>query len=268
MLITTTAQAPSEICDAEPAVIVPSLENAGRSLAERLGGGVAADALVLGDHDRVAPALRDLDRHDLVVEDAVLPGLGGPLVGAGGERVLLLAGEVGAGDVALLGQRAHRLVGELVAEGVVGHRVDQRGVAVLEALARLRQQVRRLGHRLHAAGDDDLVLAGADQLVGQRDRVDAGEADLVDRDRRDVHRDAGLDGGLAGGDLAGAGLDDLAHDHVLDLVAGDAGLLQRALDGDAAEVRGAKVLQAAEQPADRGARPGDDHGSGHGASSM
>ena len=32
LLITTTAQAPSEICEEEPAVIVPSLVNAGRSL--------------------------------------------------------------------------------------------------------------------------------------------------------------------------------------------------------------------------------------------
>ncbi len=32
LLITTTAAAPSEICDAEPAVMVPSLANAGRSL--------------------------------------------------------------------------------------------------------------------------------------------------------------------------------------------------------------------------------------------
>ena len=31
--ITTTAAAPSEICDADPAVTVPSAENAGRSLA-------------------------------------------------------------------------------------------------------------------------------------------------------------------------------------------------------------------------------------------
>ena len=60
---------------------------------------------------------------------------GGPLVRLGGERVLLLAGEVGAGGVAALGQVDHRLVGELVVERVVGHRVDQRGVAVLEALA-------------------------------------------------------------------------------------------------------------------------------------
>ena len=61
--------------------------------AERLGGGVAAHALVLGDHDRVALALRDRDRHDLVVEDAVLPGLGGLLVRGGRELVLLLAGQ-------------------------------------------------------------------------------------------------------------------------------------------------------------------------------
>ena len=155
------------------------------------------------------------------------------------------------------------LVGELVVERVVGHRVDQRGVAVLEALAGLRQQVRRLGHRLHAAGDDDLVLAGADQLVGHRDRVDAREADLVDRDRRDVHRDAAVDRRLAGGVLPGAGADDLAHDHVVDLVAGDAGLLERALDGDATEVGRREVLEAAEQAADRGAGPGDDDGSGH-----
>ena len=33
--ITTTAHAPSEICDAEPAVMVPSLLNAGRSRLKR-----------------------------------------------------------------------------------------------------------------------------------------------------------------------------------------------------------------------------------------
>ena len=69
--------------------------------------------------------------------------------------------------------------------------------------------------------------------------------------------------GLAGGDLAGAGLEHLAHDHVVDLVAGDAGLLQRGLDRDAAEVGGGLVLEPPEQPADRRASAGDDHGSGH-----
>ena len=79
LLITTTAPAPSEICDAEPAVMVPSLRTRAAA-AERLGGGVGADALVLGEHDRVALALRDLDRRDLLGEDAVLPGRGSLLV--------------------------------------------------------------------------------------------------------------------------------------------------------------------------------------------
>ena len=44
--MTTTAAAPSEICEADPAVMVPSLLNAGRSRDRRLDGRVGADALV------------------------------------------------------------------------------------------------------------------------------------------------------------------------------------------------------------------------------
>ena len=66
-----------------------------------------------------------------------------------------------------------------------------------------------------------VALAGTDQLVGQVDGVQARQADLVDGDGGHVHRDAALDRGLAGGDLAGAGLEDLAHDHVVDLLAAD-----------------------------------------------
>ena len=59
-----------------------------------------------------------------------------------------------------------------------------RHVAVLVSLPRAAQQVRRVGHRLHPAGDDDVELAGPDELVGQRDRVEPGQAHLVDRQRR------------------------------------------------------------------------------------
>ena len=263
LLITTTAAAPSEICDAEPAVIVPSLLKAGRSLDSDSAVVSPRTPSSCGDDDRVAPALRDLDRHDLVVEEAVLPGLGGALVGAGGELVLLLAGQLDALGVGLLGQAAHGLLGDLVVERVVRHRVDQRHVAVLEALARLRQQVGRVGHRLHAAGDHDLDLTGADQLVGHRDRVQAREADLVDGDRRQVQRQARGHAGGAGGVLAGPGQDDLAHDQVVDLLRRDAGLVECTLDGVAAELRGGQGLEASEQASDRGAGPGDDHGSGH-----
>src|SRR5680860_43148 len=59
------------------------LGEGGTELAKRLRGGVGTDPLVLGDNDRFTAALRDLDRDNLVVEHAILPGLRGALVRAG-----------------------------------------------------------------------------------------------------------------------------------------------------------------------------------------
>ena len=103
-------------------------------------------------------------------------------------------------------------------------------VAHPEAEAGAGQQVGRLAHRLHAAGDGDLGVAGADRLVGDAERAHARGADLVDRLRGDLLRDAALDLGLARGDLALAGLQDLAEDDLLDLLGVDAGALERRLD--------------------------------------
>ena len=89
-------------------------------------------------------------------------------------------------------------------------------------------------HRLHAAADRDLDVAGADRGVEDADRADARGADLVDRLRGDLLRDAGLDLGLARGDLPLAGLEHLAHHDVLDLVRLDAGALEGRLDRDPA----------------------------------
>ena len=47
-----------------------------------------------------------------------------------------------------------------------------------------------------------------------------------------------LTDGLAGRALAGAGLQHLAQDHLVDVGGGDAGALQRRLDGDLAQLRG------------------------------
>ena len=44
------------------------------------------------------------------------------------------------------------------------------------------------------------------------------------------HRDAGLHRGLARGHLARAGLEHLAHDHVVDLLGADAAARERGLD--------------------------------------
>ena len=74
-----------------------------------------------------------------------------------------------------LGERPHRLVGEYVVKTVVGHAVEHGDVAVLVSGTAVHQQVRRLRHGFLPAGDDDVELTGADQLIGQRDRVDAGQ---------------------------------------------------------------------------------------------
>lgn len=141
--------------------------------------------------------------------------------------------------------------------------IAQRHIAVFETLPALFEQVRCLAHRLLATGDDDLVLARPDQLVGEGDRVDARQAHLVQGQRGHVHRNTAGHCRLPSRDLARARGEHLPHDHVIDLLGRDATLLQRRLDREAAEVGPAEVLQPSEQPADRGTRTGDDHGSGH-----
>ena len=150
---------------------------------EGVGGRVAADALVGVEHDGVTPALRDRHRRDLLGEQAVLDGPCRPLVARRGQLVLRRPVEAGRRRV-LLGRAAHGELVEGAEQAVVGQRVDEGRVAVLEAGPAAGQQVRRLGHRLHAAGDDDLGLAGLDGEVGEVDRVETRQADLVDRRRR------------------------------------------------------------------------------------
>ena len=183
LLITTTAQAPSEICEAEPAVMVPSLLNAGRSLP--------SDSTVVSARTPSSAVTTIGSPLRCGTVTGTTSSSKTPFFQASAARWCERAANASCSSRVRWSAAALQLLGQqrpspgavsLVVQRVVGHRVDERGVAVLEALARLRQQVRGVGHRLHAAGDDDLELAGADQLVGQRDGVEAGEADLVDGD--------------------------------------------------------------------------------------
>ncbi len=91
------AAAPSLTPEALPAVTVPSARTIGFSLAERLEAG-RARMLVPVDDDRIALALRDLDRDDLRREAAVGLRGRGLLLAAQREGVL-----VRAADLELLG---------------------------------------------------------------------------------------------------------------------------------------------------------------------
>ncbi len=165
--------------------------------------------------------------------------------------------------VDLFGEQAHGLVCEDVVEAVVGHVVAEGDVAVFEAFAAFFEHVGCAGHRFLPAGDDDVEFAGADELVGEGDGVDAGQAHLVDAQGGHGHGDAGGDGGLAGGHLAGAGGEDLSHDDVLDLFGCDSGLVEGAFDGDAAEVGPGEVFQRSEESTHRGTSSRNNHRTGH-----
>ena len=150
-----------------------------------------------------------------------------------------------------------------VGEPVEDHRVDQLAVPEPVAEASLLQQVRRVRHRLHPAGDDHVVLAGADHRVRDLDGADRRGADLVDRVGGRLLRQPGADRRLPRGSLAGARLQHLAHDHVLGLAVLEADPLERRLDHDRAELRRLVAGEAAAELPERRADGGDDDGAGH-----
>src|SRR5690606_6657928 len=101
-------------------------------LAQRLRGGVRADALVLRNGDRLTLAPRHLHRRDLVGEGAVLLGRGGPLVAGGGVGVLLGPADAQPGAVPLGGLPHGALVPD-VGQPVERQVVAEHHVAVLVA---------------------------------------------------------------------------------------------------------------------------------------
>ena len=97
-------------------------------------------------------------------------------------------------------------------------------VAQSITFARIQKQIRRVAHRLHASGDDDLGIAGLDRLRAQRNRLQARTANLVDRHSSDLRRQSGKDRGLARRILSDARANHVAHDAFVDHVqVGDAG---------------------------------------------
>ena len=137
---------------------------------------------------------------------------------------------------------------------------DVHDLAVAHALAPtgVAQQKRRLAHGLHAPGHDDLGVAGPDGLGGHDDGLQAGTADHVDRHRRGVLRDAGIGGRLPGRVLTLAGLQHIAHNHLIHFFRANPGATQNFFDDDASQLRGRYVLQGAAKAAD-----GSPHGAGN-----
>ena len=117
------------------------------------------------------------------------------------------------------------------------HRVDDLAVAHAQPFAHARQQVRRVAHRLHAAGDRDVDVAGGDALRREHHRLQARAAHLVDRQRRDAIGQPAVERRLPRRVLAEAGRDDVAHDAFVDDGRVDAGARDRFAHDERAELR-------------------------------
>ena len=136
--ISTRADAPSFTPGALPAVTVPSFLNAGFSARSTSMRGVLARRFVHGEQLRRRALLlrRQLDRHDLVLEAALLDRSDRLAMRVDGVLVLLFARDaVLLGDV--LAGVAHVVVVVDVPQAVVHHGVDDLAVAQAIALARL-----------------------------------------------------------------------------------------------------------------------------------
>jgi hypothetical protein len=92
-------------------------------------------------------------------------------VGTQGEGVLVLSADLLA-DGDPLGVGAHVAALDRAPEAVVDGRIHQRPVAEAIAGPGPGQQVRGEVHRLHAAGDHHLGIAGPDLGRGQHDRLE------------------------------------------------------------------------------------------------
>src|SRR5262245_34268769 len=128
-----------------------------------------------------------------------------------------------------------------------------------QPLAGAVKQVRAIAHRLHAAGDDHLSVADANRLGGEHHRLETRTADLVDRQRRDVVREAASKRRLSSRRLPESRGHNVAHDAFLDDGRIDASPSHGFGYDHRAKLRRAEVLQRTEEFAGRSPDAGDDY---------
>src|SRR5215213_7933113 len=210
---------------------------------------VLARPLVRSDEERLALLLGHFDRYDLAVEAPFLHGGDRLAVRVERELVLLFARDV----VPLcddLARVPHVPVVKGAPEAVGYHRIDHLLVAEPVALPRIPEQVRRVRHRFHAAGDRRFVLAGFYGVGREHDGLQSRAADLVDREGGDGVRDTRAQGDLPGGVLPVARLHDVPHDDLVYDLRIYARPLYGGAGGDHPEVDRAEILELPEQLAD------------------
>ena len=227
---TIIAEAPLFKPGALPAVIVPSLRKAGRSLA-RLS--IVVSGLLLSSLSKTFTPLWPR------TSTGVISSLNLPAACAAAKRCCdrnaqrSCSSRVIWRDLAkIFGVPAGMFAGKRVVEAVAQHAVVELRVAHAVAPSPVGDEVGRHVHVLHAAGDRAVEHAEHDLLRGGGDALRAGAADAVDRHGGNIDRYAAVDGGLPRRVHLVAGLDDIAHHHRADFRRVKFRTRQHGFDGD------------------------------------
>ena len=131
------------------------------------------------------------------------------------------------------------------------------------APARLGQKVGDVRGALHSAGDDDFGVAEAGAVGSQHDGAQAGTAADVHGERGNGAGDAGAVHGDTGRVGADAGLPAGAEDHLVDVLAFDAGTLNGRFECDSAQFGAAQLGKRAAEFSPGRTRCADNNGVAH-----
>ncbi len=265
---TASAAAPSLMPDALPAVTVPSFAWNAALRAASFSTVVPARGYSSRSTRTGAPfRCGTIDGHDFVCKPAVADRPLGARLALRGEAVLFLSAHPvlhrdclgGVPHVAPLDRAREPLGDHGVQDLAMTHPVPPPGTF---------QQVRRVAHRLRAAGDDHIDEAGLHAFDGVHDGRETGAAHAVHRLTRHAVGQPGLERRLPGHIHALAGLQHTPEDHIAHVLIAD----RRPHDGlahdDRAEVGSGQVLEGAPERTDGGTTGREKNSGRHGGFSV
>ncbi len=123
-------------------------------------------------------------------------------------------------------------------------RVLEIALAELESFARTANDVRRLRHVLHAAGENRRRFVELNLFRGVDHGLDARAAETIDGERRHRSRQSRFQSDVTRAiNRIGRGLECVADDDMIDLLAAEAAARKRFLRREHAEVDGADVAE-------------------------
>jgi len=196
--------------------------------------------------------------NNFLCKSAVLLRLPGAIEAFDCIGILLLAGELVMGR-RVLGEGSHQptpVIG--IFQTIQEHVIDDLRMAETHTAPRLWQQIGRVRHTLHSAGDHDIRRASGDQVMSQHRRLHAGPTHLVDGCAACCLRNACTQTCLSGWGLALTGRQHVAEDDFFNVISRQIGTVQGTFDRHCAKLGSGRVFQIPLKPAHGSSRSGDD----------